>query len=170
MSKTFKKLFVGDTVATSGTKVFKKLTTEQSQDSKIKGTWIIKDGFENDGYLNESQIYYVDGAFYGVVNNNDALGTLVLKSIEYMGDRIALCDIELPNLTYPYSYTNYINHNDSININAWYWTSDGSSCPGIENTEQTRTFTVTSTNAYDSEGNDVTETLYTILSNIAVKQ
>ena len=36
----FKKLFLGDTVATSGTKVFKKLTTEEPQDDSIVGTWV----------------------------------------------------------------------------------------------------------------------------------
>ena len=39
----FIKLNIGEIVATSGAKVFKKLTTEEPQDDSIVGTWVLND-------------------------------------------------------------------------------------------------------------------------------
>ena len=78
MDKIFTKLNIGDVVASSGGKCFKKLTTEQPQDDSIVGTWV----------FNETISFDIFGHYYieGIISTGYSFTEIFLNQASSTGD------------------------------------------------------------------------------------
>lgn len=59
----FTKLNIGDSVASSGGRVWKKLSAESAEDVTLEGTWVFNSLLD---YDDVATTWYVDGYFYGI--------------------------------------------------------------------------------------------------------
>lgn len=132
----FKKLSVGDTVASSGTRVFKKLTTDAMNPTSrgIVGTWVFNDTLTefpifddtvedsyNENYCNLARYINVDLAYYGTreLKPNRQLAMYNLTIDAYGGETVFLGSQSLAPIPFYYYETNTYRESNEWSENAY---------------------------------------------------